>query len=600
MFQRLRFKNLRINEQIFLLTIILITIPSIIISIIIYYFSVQTMKDEYVDSSQLILDNLSFNIDQYLKSIEDGSLAIYYEQDFQNTLEMWSDISEQSDPLISIQSESDLRRFIGSVDISIPHVESVQVLANDKIFHSDFISYQTFHTNLINDLSLYEKAAEAKGKLVLTGAHPSPFSPTAKQVISVTRSINKLGTQNPLAIININIQLDGLHEILSLSETTNRNFAILNEMGSAIYTSDESIVDEEMELVGEYKVLANTLSNQEHSFYESIDNTPLYISSVTSDYSNWTVVQYIEKSEMTSQASQLRFIVYILIILSIITALLFMYMLYKRVTKPVIELSENVNSIRDGNFALKMKDTIRNDEVGALYNGFNKMSQHLLTNIERTSTLKTQQKIAHYSALKSQIQPHFLANALESIQMQAIINGERDVAEMIGLLGELFRKSIQAGKEVVSLRDELTHIRLYIKVQQLRFQDRIQYVEDVDNDSLSMGVLHFSLQPFIENAIIHGIEPEDKKCTITVSTKINEDLLTIQIKDDGLGMNEDQLHDLQKQLSEQTNILQATNIGIKNVHEQIKHYFGEMYGISISSEEGKGTTVTMTLPVHSP
>src|SRR5699024_1271029 len=127
-------------------------------------------------------------------------------------------------------------------------------------------------------------------------------------------------------------------------------------------------------------------------------------------------------------------------------------------------------SIREGNFALEMKQNVRQDEVGALYDGFNDMAKHLEQNIERSTILKTQQKVAHYSALKSQIHPHFLANALESIQMQAIINDEREIAEMIGLLGALFRKSIQSGKEVISLEDELAHIRFYVKVQQLRFQ----------------------------------------------------------------------------------------------------------------------------------
>lgn len=589
-------KPFQINEQIFILTIVMITIPSIIISIAIYYFSVQTMKEEYVDNSHLILNNLSFNIDQYLQGIEDGSLGIYLEHDFQKTLESWNNLSEEADPLTSIEAESELRRFIGSIDIAIPNVESVQVYANDQIFHSDFFSYQTFDSNITDDTYIYNRAIGAKGKRVLISTHPSPFSPQQTDVISIARTINKLGSKQAIGVVVINVRLDALHNILSLSETANRNFVIMDEDASIIYASDEEIMDDEMVLREENSLLAQALMNDSDSFYGLVNGVSSFISHATSDYSNWTVIQYIDKDDMTAQASHLRLIVQILIILSIITAILFMYILYKRVTKPVVELSDKVQSIREGNFALEMQQTSRKDEVGALYNGFNDMSQHLAQNIERSTILKTQQKVAHYSALKSQIHPHFLANALESIQMQAVINDEREIAEMIGLLGALFRKSIQSGKEVIPLEDELAHIRLYIKVQQLRFQDKIQYIEDVESRALSIGVLHFSLQPFIENAIIHGLEAQVANGTIFVEAKVLDEKLIIEVRDDGVGMDADQLAAVNKHLYETTNTLQAESIGMKNVHEQIQYYFGEAYGVTITSKADVGTQVTITLP----
>ena len=190
---------------------------------------------------------------------------------------------------------------------------------------------------------------------------------------------------------------------------------------------------------------------------------------------------------------------------SIGMAMLFMMILYIRVTEPIIFLSRQVKKIGRGNFNVNLTSK-RQDEFGGLYQGISKMVMDIQDYIERSSVLKAQQKLAHYRALKSQINPHFLANALESIQMKAVLSKQRDIAEMIGVLGQLFRFNIQSGKETITLEEELTHIRLYIQVQQMRFGDKIQYVENLAPTSESMRLLHFSLQPLVENSFVHGLE----------------------------------------------------------------------------------------------
>lgn len=592
-----RLTHLRINEQIFLLMIILVTIPSIIISIVIYYFSVQSVKQEYVDSSRLILDNLSFNIDQYLQGIEKGALGIYLENDFQRTLQEWNEMPEQVEPFEYLQVENNLRRFIGSINVSIPDVESVQVYANGKVFHSNFFRYAVFDDMDASSTRLVDRALTAKGGHVLESTHISLYGDPSVEVISLARTVNKLGSKQPLGVIVINIRLDAIHNILSLAETANRNFVILDDAAGVVYASDQSLVTDYMNLNDDNNLLAKALVIDDDHYYAPVNNVSSFINYVTSPYSNWTVVQYTDENHMTAQASQLRFIIQIIIILSIVTAIIFLFILYRRVTKPVIELSEKVRLIRDGHFELPASiNNGRKDEVGMLYDGFNEMANHLSHNIERTTILKTQQKVAHYSALKSQIHPHFLANALESIQMQAIINDQRDIGEMIGLLGALFRKSIQSGKELVTLEDELAHIRLYVQVQQMRFQDKIHYVEDIDERAFAIGVLHFSLQPFIENAMIHGLEPQSEPGTIFLQATVDGDRLIITIQDNGVGMDQERLKIVREQLCDPSNTLQADSIGMKNVHEQIQYYFGQDYGVSIESELGRGTTVKIELP----
>lgn len=576
----------------------MITIPLLIFSIIIYYSSVQSVKKEYAESSQLILNNLSFNIDQYLRSIETGVLSIYLEHDFQQTLEEWRGVNADTDPYLNLLLETNLKHFIGSINLSINNAESVQIYSDNQIFHSDFYRYQVFDASHIADTSVYQKALEMKGKLILLSTHQSQFSTSDTKVISLVRTINKIGSKQPLGVLVINIKLDAIHDILGLSETSNRNFVIIDEDAAIIYASDDTIINDSMELIGNNQSIKNVPSMDKSDLYLTVNHTNSFVNYVTSPYSNWTVIQYTDQEEMVKQAKQLRIIIWILILLSLITAFSFMFILQRRVTQPVIKLSEKVHSIGKGDFSVQLSDTARVDEFGTLHKGFNQMARDLEQNVERLSTLKTQQKVAHYSALKSQIQPHFLANALESIQMKAIINKQYDISEMIGLLGALFRKSLQSGKELVKLQHELSHTRLYVEVQQMRFGDKIQYIEDIEERALNKGILHFSLQPFVENAIVHGLEPLGKPGTIFIKAKIISEELYITIQDNGIGMDVHTLELIRERLLSTSEQLNDEHIGLKNVHDQIRFYFGESYGISITSELNKGTTVALRLPLQ--
>lgn len=261
------------------------------------------------------------------------------------------------------------------------------------------------------------------------------------------------------------------------------------------------------------------MNNDAGSLYGTFDDKDSYINFVTSPYSNWKVIQYIDEKEMTKQASFLGKIILTLALLSLVTALLFMYILSERVTKPIILLSRKVKLVGMGNFDVDLYSN-RQDEFGVLYNGIRKMVKDLQNYIERSSMAKAQQKVAQYGALKSQINPHFLANVLESIQMKAIINGQREIGEMVGI-GQIVSIHIQTGKITVTLREELEHVRLYVKIQQMRFGDKLQYMEQLDPQCEIVKVMHFSLQPIVENAIVHGLESRSEPGLLEVSSVIS-------------------------------------------------------------------------------
>lgn len=285
---------------------------------------------------------------------------------------------------------------------------------------------------------------------------------------------------------------------------------------------------------------------------------------------------------MTKASERLQLIVMAFAVCSFGMALLFMFILYARVTKPIIRLSRQVKQVGIGRFDVDLS-TDRQDEFGVLHQGIRKMVEDLQAHIERSFITRAQQKVAQLGALKSQINPHFLANALESIQMKAILGGQRDISEMIGLRGRLFRIHIQSGKETVTLREEMVHTRLYVKMQQMRFGDNIAYVERLEPGCEHVPIMHFTLQPLVENAIVHGLERQAGGGCLEVAASIEGGDLVIRVRDDGVGMDEAKLSELRDRLSNPSDSLDEEHIGIKNVHDRLRFYFGERYGLEVES-----------------
>lgn len=582
-----------VNHQIFMLMILTITIPLVILSAIIYFISIQSAKNEYQNSSNLILSNLSFNFDQYLKSIEMGALTAQMDGQLQNALENYD---KEEDYVQSLEYEKAIEHFISTIEMTIENVSSVQIYKDDHVFYSTLKRSVYDVSNLKNE-AWYKETVAGRGEIVLFGTH-RPFNRvnSSESVISIARVINKNGSRQPLGVLLIDIRLDSLREILMSSENRNRNFVILDPEDTVIYASDSDQIDSAMAFKPATQFELSDLEEPTGDFYAQVNGGYSYFNFVTSPYSGWKVIQYIDKKEMTQHGEILRKVILGLAVISLGMAMVFLAILYSRVTKPIIFLSRQVKKIGKGKFDVNLEST-RQDEFGGLYQGIAKMVTDLEAYIERASILKAQQKLAHHRALKSQINPHFLANALESIQMKAILNKQRDIAEMIGVLGQLFRINIQSGKETVTLEEELTHIRLYVEVQQIRFGDKIQYIEDLAATSKSIEILHFSLQPLVENGIVHGLERKAGAGKLEVATVFTGDDLLIKVSDNGVGISEEQLIALRNRLERPSDTLKEEHIGLKNVHDQIRYYFGESYGIEIESKLGKGTTVTIRIPV---
>ena len=233
-------------------------------------------------------------------------------------------------------------------------------------------------------------------------------------------------------------------------------------------------------------------------------------------------------------------------------------------------------------------------EINVLTNSFCQMSVRIKALMERIRKEEKELRKIELKALQAQINPHFLYNTLDSVQWMCERGKTDSAAQMVSALGRLFRISISRGKELIPIRDEILHAKSYLVIQSFRYRDQFSYTFDVDNDLEKYYCNKITVQPLIENAIYHGIDRLVDEGEITISVKTaddNENDILITVSDNGVGMTKEQCAKiLAKEGSD------SGGIGVKNVNDRLKIYFGEKYGISIDSEPDMGTRVTVRIP----
>lgn len=217
---------------------------------------------------------------------------------------------------------------------------------------------------------------------------------------------------------------------------------------------------------------------------------------------------------------------------------------------------------------------------------------------EQVTREQKQLRKAEFELLQAQINPHFLYNTLDAIVWSAEAGNQKQVVKMVGSLSEFFRSSLNKGKELVRVREELSHARSYLEIQQIRYQDILSYEVDVPEELFEYEIPKITVQPIVENALYHGIKNRRGGGKITITGKEGENDYRLIVTDDGMGMDSERLSEITKGLADKAPE-DAKIYGLYNVNERIRLFYGEEYGISIESEYDKGTTVTIRLPKKS-
>ena len=345
------------------------------------------------------------------------------------------------------------------------------------------------------------------------------------------------------------------------------------------------------------------LNLQESGHYdeniEMLDNNIYILTELIQDdiqYYIYYQTQSMEMMRASLNQQVFTFIVCMILLLAALTA--FVAIIETRISRsisgPILGLSQVTHEIAQGDFSVRA-DEKGDRELGALAASVNNMAEHLSVMVMQIREDERKMRKAELRLLQEQINPHFLYNTLDAI-VWMIEDGKSEQAEnMVVSLSTFFRTVLSRGREFISIREEVQHIRSYLEIQKARYQDILSYEIQVAPELYPYETLKMTLQPLVENALYHGVKNKRSGGLIRISGERDGKLIRFKVEDDGIGMNAEALTHLQEEIRRPCKETD-TGFGMANVNERIRMNFGADYGLMIESEEGKGTRVWVTIP----
>lgn len=264
------------------------------------------------------------------------------------------------------------------------------------------------------------------------------------------------------------------------------------------------------------------------------------------------------------------------------------------ILKPVKKLYLATEQVAEGDFSARAHVDSR-DEIAVLAQGFNNMAENMQSLIDKIKEDEGKMRRTDLRLLQEQINPHFLYNTLDTIVWLIESNETEQAVNMVVTLSDFFRLVLSKGKEFISIREEEQHIRSYLEIQGMRYHDILEYDIQIDKVLYDYQILKLTLQPLVENSLYHGIKYKRAKGYIHITGEKEGDVIHLVVRDNGVGMEEDELALLQREIEKPCQETEK-GFGLANVNERIHMYFGWEYGVKVESRKGKGTIVEVTIP----
>ena len=301
------------------------------------------------------------------------------------------------------------------------------------------------------------------------------------------------------------------------------------------------------------------------------------------------IISVFSIQSIVMNANQIIKLALIVITISFIVAFILIYGFSSLLTKRMLRLSKHITKVATGNLDIALAIDGK-DEIGQLSRQFNAMVASingLLIEVQETNKqkveLESKQNQIKFKMMASQINPHFLFNALESIRMKAHMKGQSEISNVVRLLGKMMRKNLEAGQRNVTLHNEMDMVRCYLDIQKFRHEDRLKYELLIDPSAEQMPILPLIIQPLVENAVIHGLENREEGGIVRIKAELIDDEVHVEVIDNGLGMTKERLEQVLQTL-EDKNDGEQNRIGLRNVHLRLQLVYGRntgwIYGVN--------------------
>ena len=572
-----------IQSVIFATVAVLILSAVVIVTGVSMKFTNTSIFENSSEYTHTIIQQMNQNIDSYIDYMENIAYLISSNEDVQDYLfDEKIDNEGRYRILNQLQTILDSRSDIRNVGIIS---KNGRMLINDgsKSVNQDLD---------LNTQEWYATALEKPNGPILTSSHVQHIiSGERPWVITLSRGIrDRSGSGEKEGVFFIDLNYSAISGLCDQSTVGTKGYAfILDAKGNIVYHPQQQQLYNELQTEN----ISLIMDTDEDTVLTGTGNDGKLYSISRSEKTGWTVVDCTNVKELLSKSRQAQSVYVLTAIILVIVALLFSRFMARSITLPIQKLRDSMKKVQEGDFSVSDVVVDSKNEIGSLTKSFDVMTHRIHELMEQNVHEQEEKRKSELKALQSQINPHFLYNTLDSIIWMAEGKKNEEVVLMTASLARLLRQSISNEDEVVPIANEVEYARGYLTIQKMRYKDKLEFQIDVDSSILYIPLIKLVLQPIIENAIYHGLKYKESKGLLIVKGFMKDGNAVLQVIDDGVGMDEETLAHIYDKHKVNYH---SNGVGVYNVQKRLKLYYGEDYGITYTSELGKGTTATITIP----
>lgn len=590
--------NLKLKHQISLLILIALIMMILMQSMYNVFFNSLTRERAAKYASNL-MEQVAVNVDTIAKSVERDSITVSYSKYVQEL--MVSTNSIRSAELNEYVSE-----IFTHTRSSNQNIYSILLLNNNDRQISDNLHYNNDILKTLGNMYNFRSKEFIKPVFSSIVRDNSDAFYYYSYISPIFSSFDATGDYSKIGNCIFLLDTRELEKLVNTTELTKNSLFLILDSDNRVIVSNKGLkAGDYYEPVFWQEGISSTAKDE--IVYEGKKSLVQYkrIDSV-----NWKVISVLPIAELTSDMKPIVslgiWLGILMIVLMTIIGSMFMY----NTTRPIMLIVRFLSHVGERNLKQRLKIPSTN-EVGIIATHINQMLDNVETMtrevVENQTSLyeaELSKKQAKLSALQSQINPHFLYNTLNCLSSIGLAYDVSEVVSISSAMSRIFRYSIK-GQEIVSIKDEMSCIKDYLLIMDIRYKGKFDIVIEMDESFLEMKSLKMILQPIVENAMYHGLEMKSGVGRLFICGHISEHgYMQIDIEDNGVGMTDKQLSELRKGIRDDENAeLSGTDkqsIGLGNINKRLKLQFGSPYGLDVVSEKGKGTKVTVRLPVIEP
>jgi two-component system, sensor histidine kinase YesM len=581
-----KFKNFRLMTKLIVSYFFITVIPLALLGYFAFAQYSKSIEEQVGENIPKLLDQANERIGIYIRDLKQLPDLLYNSG---QVIEVLRKDSYQTNSSL-LQDTFIVNSYLAKTYINggNPDILGVFILSKNRLYVSSKLPYTGFESIELP----YGQDMELNGKqAIIYPNHTNLKFKNNPPYILLMRQITDTENRQNLGTMFIAVEMSSFQSIFeNIKLNDQSDLSLMNEYGYIIYHTNPDFIGKLNKELVDYPYINGSFRTT-----TKVDNRLISISRNGPD--EWILEHSVPLKNLTERTDVVLNTTIIVFIIVVILSTLISILLAWNVSRPMYRLTRLMKQVEKGDFDVDLTiDTT--DEIGTLANSFNSMVLEIRELIKMNYQIKLQQKEAELYALQSQINPHFMYNTLETIAM-AVEEGEDDtVVEMVSLLGRMLRFSINNKDKIVTVNQEVQHMKDYLTVQKIRFEERIEFTILEEIDSQTYLTPKFILQPIVENAIKHGLDHQQHfKLVVTITQDPNKAELIFKVRDNGPGIPEEVLDELNKYLASDPMGRRDSKFGLINVHGRIVMVYGQPYGLQLDSQINRGTEVTIKIPL---